>query len=126
MTAYQAERSITPGLRILIHPHVMRHNIEPFLNVYTIPLPKEESNGSSTHELRLWRAAEAESAISKLRAFRDVSNVPERAVRHYDAAMAAYDRFRSIKKELPHVLPATWLWRDSSPPRSTGVVGSRE
>jgi hypothetical protein len=109
VTAYHAERSVTPGLRILVHPLVMRQNTEPFLKPYTVPLLEDESNADSTHELRLWRPNEAEPASSKLRAFRDKQNLSERAMRHYDAAIAACDRFGGIRKDLPHIPPAIWL-----------------
>jgi hypothetical protein len=109
VTAYQAEHSTIPGLRIFIHPLVMRRNQEPYLNVYTLPLPKEENNMDASHELRLWQAHEVEAAMSRLRRFRDAQKLSERPLRHYDAAINAYERFRPIKKELPHVLPAIWL-----------------
>lgn len=109
VTAYQAERSAAAGLRILVHPHVLRHNTEPYLKPYTIPLLESESSTDSTHELRIWRSKEVTAAIARLRAFRDKQDLTERALRHYDSAIAAYDRFGTITKELPHVLPALWL-----------------
>jgi len=109
VTAYQAERSSTPGLRVLVHPQVMRRNAEPFLNVFTVCLREDENNVASSHELRLWRANEVAAAARRLREFRDGQDLPERATRHYAAAIDAYDRFRSVQKELPHVLPALWL-----------------
>jgi hypothetical protein len=109
VTAYHAERSITPGLRVLIHPLVMRRNTEAYLNAYTLSLPASEQNADSTHELRFWRNAEADDAALRLRAFRDQQNLSERAMRHYDAAITAYERFRATKKDLPHITPAIWL-----------------
>jgi len=109
VTAYQAERSKAPGLRILVHPLVLRRNTEAFLKAYTIPLLENENSEASTHELRIWRANEAAAAISKLREFRDMQNLPEGASRHYEAAINSYARFGAIRRELPHVLPALWL-----------------
>ncbi len=109
VTAYQAERSVAPGLRILIHPLVMRRNTEPRLKVYTVPLSQEEISAGSSHELRLWRAAEVPLALERLHAFRDKQELPERARRHYEGTGAAYERFGAVKKDLPFVLPAIWL-----------------
>jgi hypothetical protein len=109
VTAYQAERSVTPGLRILVHPLVMRRNTEPFLKIYTVPLSEEENNVNSSNELRFWRPNESEPASSRLRVFRDKQNLSERARRHYDAAIAAYTMFGTIAKDLPHIGPAIWL-----------------
>lgn len=109
VTAYQAERSVARGLRILIHPLVMRRNTEPRLKVYTVPLSQEEISAGSSHELRLWRATEVPLALERLHAFRDKQELPERARRHYEGTGAAYERFRAVKKDLPFVIPAIWL-----------------
>jgi len=109
VTAYQAERSSAPGLRVLVHPQVMRRNAEAYLRIYTVALSDAEINDASTHELRFWRADEAAVASTRLQEFRDGQDLPVRAKRHYDAAIAAYGRFGSIQRELPHVTPALWL-----------------
>ena len=109
VTAYQAEQSIAPGLRILVHPHVMQLEAEPLLKLYTVPLPQQESNAASTHELRFWYDFEVAPAISKLRDFRDAQNLTERSTKHYNATIAAYERFGTIRTALPHALPALWL-----------------
>jgi hypothetical protein len=111
VTAYQAERSTTPGLRILVHPQVMQRNQEGHLNVYTMSLPKAEASDSASHELRFWTADETSAATKKLRAFLDAEQPPQRAVRHYEAAISAYQRFGTVKKRLPHAVPALWLFR---------------
>lgn len=113
VTAYQAERSNAPGLRVFIHPLVMQRAQEINLNLYALPLPADETSAASSHELRFWHSTEAAAAIDKLRAFREGETLPEQAGRHYDSAVAAYERFGSIKKQLPHALmPQLWLFRD--------------
>lgn len=109
VTAYQAERSNVPGLRIFVHPTVLQRNTEGFLKPYTVSLPESEKSADSTHELRFWRATEAPSATARIQAFRDKQTLAERAVRHYDATVRAYERFGTITAELPHALPALWL-----------------
>jgi len=109
VTAYQAERSSAAGLRIFVHPHVMRRNTEPFLKPYVMPLPASENTADSSHELRIWRADESRAATSRLLTFRQKQALSDRAARHYDATAGAYDRFGKVRKELPHILPAHWL-----------------
>jgi hypothetical protein len=116
VTAYQAEHSLTPGLRVFIHPSVLRRNTEPLLQAYATPLPMEERSPCSSHELRFWRAAEAAAAAEKLLAFRDKQELADRPLRHYDATHSAYGRFDAIKKDLPLAPPALWLWPAKSGP----------
>jgi hypothetical protein len=107
--AYQAERCSVPGLRIFIHPLVMQNNAEPSLQTYATPLLEEGSPEGVSHELRIWRSEEVAPALSRLQAFRGKENPPGRALRHYDATVAAYTHFAKIVEELPGVLPAIWL-----------------
>lgn len=109
VTAYQAERSTIPGLRIFIHPQVLRRNTESLIKVYPQPLLKNEVTETASHELRFWNASESAYAKERLRIFRDKQILSERAKRHYDAAIESYDRFSRILKPLPYVPPAIWL-----------------
>jgi len=109
VTAYQAERSNAAGLRVFIHPSVLRRNTEPLLKTYATELPEDERSAASTHELRFWQAAEAPAAAQRLIAFRDKQELAERPMRHYDATLTAYGRFAAVLKDLPLALPALWL-----------------
>jgi len=113
VTAYQAERCSTPGLRIFVREGVMRRNTEPLLKPYTVSLLPEEAVDNCTHELRLWSAAEAGAAQKRLEALRDSQEMTPKARRHYDAAGHAYRRFEVIRADLPIILPAVWLWGQS-------------
>jgi hypothetical protein len=110
VTAYQAERTTTPGLRIFVHPTVAEASkSERYWENFAIPLPDAEANTDSTHELRVWLDIEADAAAMRLRDFRDRQALPDRPKRHYDAALAAYERFASFKEGLPFLTPALWL-----------------
>jgi hypothetical protein len=86
---------------------------------YAVQMPEEEKTDCSTHELRVWRSTESELATARLRAFRDKQTLSERATRHYNAAIGAYDRFRVNRKDLPHITPAIWhAWRRNSRSRA--------
>ena len=108
VTAYQAERSRAPGLRVFVHPDVMLRNTEPFLKAYTVRLPREEQDDQANCELRYWAADEVDEALPRLCAFRDKQQLSERAARHYAAAVSTYERFSSIEATLPHSPPLPW------------------
>jgi hypothetical protein len=111
VTAYQAERSTTPGLRIFVHPNVIgASKSESYWHNFAIPLPDTEVTTDSNHELRVWLDIEADAAATKLRDFRDRQDLPERPRRHYDATLTAYERFALLKGGLPFLTPALWLY----------------
>jgi len=112
VTAYQAERSAVPGMRILLHKTVMLRNAEPFVKPYAVPLEAGEADPNTGHELRFWKAAEAEIAKNRLNEFRQQQRLSPRADRHYGATIAAYGRFAVDRRDLPLVGPALWLRRE--------------
>jgi len=109
VTAYQAERSTIPGMRIFVHRAVRLRNAEPFVKNYVVPVGPEEVDANATDELRIWRSAEAEPATKRMEGFRREQHLSPRAARHYPATIASYERFALDRHELPHVGPALWL-----------------
>jgi hypothetical protein len=115
VTAYQAESSTVPGMRIFLHKIVMLRNTEPFLKPYSLPLGTE-GDAVTGHELRFWKADEAGMAQERLSKFRQHQRLSTRADRHYGPTIAAYGRFALDRRELPLVGPALWLRRDEGEP----------
>lgn len=109
VTAYQAERCSTLGLRIFVHERAIQHTAKPIITSFTAELTPEESADNCTHELRLWRAEEVEPALKHLVELRDSRTLTPRARHHYDVTDLAYRRFEKIPDDLPRITPAIWL-----------------
>lgn len=105
VTAYRAERNAAPGMRVFIHPSVPL----PQGTAYVTPLEEQESNENANSELRLWDSTEIQYVLPRLIEFKEAQDLSERATEHYNATMAAYQRFLEIKERLPHIPPNYWL-----------------
>jgi hypothetical protein len=109
VTAYQAERSRARGLRVFIHPAVMRLVSEGLRDVFSAPLSACELTPEATHELRQWHGTDSVLARERLDAFRAKQELTPRALEHYDATTAAFDRLAGIEAPIPLAPPAIWL-----------------
>jgi hypothetical protein len=111
VSAYQAERSKPLGLRVLLHPTVTAQlRGDDDLAAAAAELPDNETSVSAMDEVRIWSSNEAAHAKRRIERFRDKQNLTDRARRHYDATMKAYERFGRITADLPFDPPTMWIF----------------
>jgi hypothetical protein len=91
--AYRAsEQSLALGLRIKIHPRVMRQTSEKGLNALAVPLLASERSENASHEVRWLAGEEVVWGTRFLDRLRRRVGDNQRALAHYDASKAALER----------------------------------
>lgn len=100
VSAYQAsDLNNTPGLRVLVHPAVMRRNTEAYLKTLTVPLEPEQQSETASHELRCFGPSETPLAIELLKKLEYAQDIiSDRARRHYAATVNSIQHMSDFKK----------------------------